>query len=72
LPGDFNLDDVVDAGDFLVWQAGLGMTYRSSDYNLWRANFGRQSAAIWAVPEPATACGALAALWALLAATRRR
>lgn len=74
LPGDFNLDDIVDGGDYLLWQQGLGMTYRSSDLNLWRANFGRAnaaSAATIAVPEPAASLGVLTALSASLLLTRR-
>ena len=58
--GDFNLNGVVDAADYLVWRKGLGTTYSQSDYNVWRANFGRivvsgsGSTAITTVPEPAT------------------
>jgi hypothetical protein len=38
LPGDFNHDATVDAGDYIVWRKIGGS---SNDYNTWRANFGR-------------------------------
>ncbi len=57
LPGDFDLNDVVDATDYIIWRKGLGITYTQSDYNLWRANFGRtlgsSGGSGGAVPEPA-------------------
>jgi hypothetical protein len=52
-----------------LWQQGLGMTYRSSDNNTWRTNFGRvnaQSAAAMAVPEPGSALCVLTAMAAWL------
>ena len=58
--GDFNLNGVVDAADYVVWQKGMGTTYTQSDYNVWRANFGRTavsgsgSAEFASIPEPAT------------------
>jgi hypothetical protein len=75
LPGDFNLDDKVDGRDFLLWQAGLGMTYRQSDLTTWRANMGRVNGAVAAgavVPEPAGAMLALVVLPALVRMTRQR
>ena len=41
LAGDFNLDDVVDAKDYVVWRDNLNQTLSQSDYALWRANFGK-------------------------------
>jgi autotransporter-associated beta strand protein len=53
LPGDFNVDGVVDAGDFIIWQKNVGQpagslpndstgaTIGSSQYQLWMTNFGR-------------------------------
>ena len=41
LAGDFNLDDVVDARDYVVWRSNLNKTFKQSDYNLWRANYGK-------------------------------
>ena len=60
LPGDFNLNGIVDAADFVVWRKGLGATYTQSDYNIWRAHFGQtagsgaNASANAAMPEPAT------------------
>jgi len=54
LPGDFNLDGVVDMQDFAVWRDSLGTVgfdlpadgdrdyhVSEADYDLWQANFGR-------------------------------
>ena len=74
LAGDFNLDDVVDARDYLLWLEGLGATYRHADYNLWRANFGRANAAdaaAMAVPEPAAGICVLTAILTSLGTMRR-
>jgi hypothetical protein len=52
IPGDFNSDGQVDAGDFVTWKKnegtnnalpndnGLGTPIGLSHYDLWRANFG--------------------------------
>jgi autotransporter-associated beta strand protein len=40
LPGDFNLDGIVDAADYTVWRNGLGTLYTTDDYNVWKSNFG--------------------------------
>lgn len=52
LPGDFNSDGKVDAGDYVTWKKnqntnnalandnGLGTPVGTAHYNLWRANFG--------------------------------
>jgi hypothetical protein len=42
LPGDFNLDDVVDTKDYILWRANLNKTLTQSDFNLWRANFAKK------------------------------
>lgn len=71
LPGDFNRDGLVDAGDFTVWRDTFGQTGNTAadanednvvdndDYALWQANFGRIEAfgavGLTQVPEP-TAC----------------
>ncbi|HEY3391921.1 MAG TPA: hypothetical protein VGK58_04400, partial [Lacipirellulaceae bacterium] len=52
-PGDYNLNGMVDAADFIVWRATVGQTgsglaadgdannqIDDADYRLWRANFG--------------------------------
>jgi hypothetical protein len=66
IPGDFNTDGTVDAADYVVWRNGLGTTYTQTDYDAWRANFGRTPAGAAAVanatgaessgnvPEPAS------------------
>ena len=38
LPGDFNGDNVVDAGDYVVWRRTDGTP---ESYEAWRSNFGR-------------------------------
>jgi hypothetical protein len=61
LPGDFNLDGVVDGADYVVWRKGLGTTYTQDDYDVWQANFGQTAGSGSAfgppsqnpVPEPA-------------------
>jgi hypothetical protein len=68
LPGDFNRDGLVDAGDFTVWRDSLGQNgdlaadanednvVDAADYAFWQANFGRNevagAGALAAVPEP--------------------
>jgi subtilisin family serine protease len=37
-PGDFNHDGTVDIADYVVWRNSGGSV---TDYNLWRANYGR-------------------------------
>ena len=53
IPGDFNNNGTVDAGDYDTWRKnkdtsnalandnGLGTPVGSADYNLWSANFGK-------------------------------
>jgi hypothetical protein len=53
LPGDFDNNGKVDAGDYAIWRKnngtsnalandnGLGVPIGSSHYNLWRVNFGK-------------------------------
>jgi fibronectin-binding autotransporter adhesin len=53
LPGDFNSDGKVDAGDYVTWRknngtnhalandGGLGTPIGTAHYNLWRAHFGQ-------------------------------
>jgi hypothetical protein len=82
IPGDFNFDGYVDAADYVVWRKGLGTTYTQSDFDVWRANFGRavpgagagagvgdSGDASTAVPEPSAI---LLAILGLLAALRQR
>lgn len=43
ISGDFNGDDKVDAADYVVWRDGLGADFTQTDYDTWRANFGRSA-----------------------------
>jgi len=56
LPGDFNVDDIVDGFDFLLWQRGGSPNpFSATDLSLWEANFGfvpATAASVTAVPEP--------------------
>lgn len=66
--GDFNLDGVVDQGDYTVWRDSLGSnthlpnettTHGSvtlEDYDTWRSNFGATTHMPATIPEP---CGLL-------------
>jgi hypothetical protein len=68
LSGDFNLDDVVDARDYVIWRANVDKTLSQSNYTQWRVNFGKTitnrpiaaalefegSALAFTIPEPAT------------------
>jgi len=58
LPGDFNRDGQVDAGDYVRWRNGLGAEYTVTDYDTWRDNYGRtagdSAAHAPSTPEPAT------------------
>jgi hypothetical protein len=40
LPGDYNQNGVVDAGDYVVWRKRNGPQV---EYDAWRTNFGRQT-----------------------------
>jgi peptidoglycan hydrolase-like protein with peptidoglycan-binding domain len=61
LAGDFDLNDVVDAADYVVWRNYLGIMYTGSQFNAWRADFGKTrpgalgSGGSSAVPEPGAA-----------------
>jgi hypothetical protein len=78
LPGDFNLDEVVDAADYTMWRNGLGTTYTLADYNVWKTHFGESEAAGAAanefstVPEPAASVSLLVSLAAGAVGRRRR
>jgi hypothetical protein len=56
-PGDYNLDGIVDAADYVVWRKNDGT---QTGYDNWRANFGQTAgsgsdvSATTTVPEPAT------------------
>ena len=40
-PGDYNGDNIVDTGDYIIWQKGFGGTFTMNDYLTWRSNFGK-------------------------------
>jgi T5SS/PEP-CTERM-associated repeat protein len=73
LPGDFNLDGIVDAADYTVWRDGLDTRYGLDDYQDWKDHFGQTIADLpgWAsanplaVPEPTALEMALAELVAV-------
>jgi hypothetical protein len=60
IPGDFDLDGVVGGNDYVVWRKSDGT---QSNYDLWRANYGRAAGSgsgaslggAASIPEPATA-----------------
>lgn len=71
LPGDFNLDGVVDAADYVVWRDLLGEAYSAADFDVWRDNYGRASTALSRVPESRTAIS-VASLLAIGLAVKTR
>lgn len=81
IPGDFNGDGAVNAGDYVVWRSGLGTTYTPGDYEVWRAHFGlalpgfasggsANTAASIGVPEPANLAMLFLAIVAVLSRPR--
>jgi hypothetical protein len=60
VPGDYNADGAVDAGDYVLWRDGSSLIDSIAGYNLWKANFGKSNGsgsggrADFAAPEPAT------------------
>lgn len=78
LPGDFNLDMVVDAADYVVWRKDPGSHGGPAGYDLWRANFGNPSGSGsglsdgGSVPEPAAGLLLVLAAGSLTGWRRRR
>jgi hypothetical protein len=78
LAGDYNNDGKVDAGDYVIWRKGGSPNPNSqTDYDTWRANFGKPPGAGsgslangGSVPEPASVLLVLMGL-AALAGSRR-
>jgi probable HAF family extracellular repeat protein len=68
VPGDFNHDGSVDAGDYVVWRKGLGTTYTQLDYNTWRTHFGQTAGSGAALPSanPLSAAVPEPTAWATL------
>jgi hypothetical protein len=55
LPGDYNVDETVNAADYVVWREKIRT---STAFTAWRGNFGSSPSAIGggtSIPEPATA-----------------
>src|SRR4029078_9829883 len=77
LPGDYNHNGVVYAGDYVLWRKTPG-SYGGDPggYNTWRANFGNTpgsgSLAIGTVPEPAAIALQLGWLFALTWRVRKQ
>lgn len=82
---DFNEDDDVDGVDFLAWQQGFGGPgnlaagdanddgqVNGADFEVWKQQFGEPVGGVTAVPEPAFSAIAMAGLFALPLASRRR
>jgi autotransporter-associated beta strand protein len=80
VPGDYNNNGVVDAGDYVVWRKGGPLAHdftpgvQASDYDFWRSRFGANTnpgagsgLTSSAVPEPSAVAlaGALLSLLAL-------
>lgn len=87
LPGDFNGDGKVDAGDYATWRKNEiantplandnGVGNQSARYNLWRANFGSPPGSGselvgTAIPEPGTLLLALSGVLSACLGRRRR
>jgi hypothetical protein len=56
IAGDYNLNGVVDAADYVAWRKGLGTAFTQANHDVWRAHFGQadgsSSAAIANTPFP--------------------
>lgn len=74
IPGDFDRNGIVDAGDYVVWRKGHGTAYNAMAYADWLAHFGQSSAGSGGggtVPEPGNMCLLLTAV-AISVRGRRR
>jgi hypothetical protein len=75
LPGDYSGNGIVDAADYAVWRDWLGTTYKQSDYDVWKANFGNSLSGSggldMVVPEPASLSLVLLTGWMAAIARRR-
>ena len=85
VPGDYNNNGVVDAGDYVVWRKGGTLqnevdtpgTVNAADYTAWRARFGNTSGSgsglsAAAVPEPHVLVLTLGALMGTFFVHRKR
>jgi hypothetical protein len=83
-PGDYNSNGFVDAADYAVWRKNVGTTtplpndptggtIGTTQYNTWRANFGKtggSGTSLLSVPEPITATPGLVLFGMSLVARR--
>jgi hypothetical protein len=73
MPGDFDGNGVVDAGDYVVWRKGFGTTFNNAAYDDWLAHFGQSltgGGGNATVPEP-TGVSLLLVGLSMLASRRR-
>lgn len=61
VPGDFNVDGIVDAADYSVWRDKSGSVYTAEDYGTWRTNFGTASISLLGTSIDVGKSGATAA-----------
>ncbi len=85
VPGDYNNDGIVNAGDYIVFRNNEGTTNEipnrdpslvgqaisDADYQFWRQNYGNSLSALDAVPEPSAVALVLAASCILFTGRRR-
>jgi hypothetical protein len=70
LPGDFNHDNAVDAGDYVLLSKGMGSTHDYGDYIDWQSHFGQTGSGAGnapGVPEPSAAATFILAAAAMAA-----
>jgi hypothetical protein len=76
LAGDYNVNGVVDAADYVVWRESPGSFGQAPGYNVWRNNFRRTAAGLGSslitVPEPGSAALLLTVLFTATGAFARR
>jgi len=72
--GDFDMNNVVNGTDFLIWQREFGGSLDGDDFNAWKTHFGSTVAtgAASPAPEPASSVLALAGLLSARAARRSK
>jgi hypothetical protein len=75
IPGDFNDDGTVDAGDYVLWRKNPS-SFPADAYATWRSHFGQTGGSgSWsgtAIPEPVSLTLLLPAAAGLLITPRRR
>jgi hypothetical protein len=84
LPGDYNVDGIVNTGDYVVWRTMLGATLAArgsgadgnfdgqvteADYDVWQEHFGQTL--FGTIPEPSTICAAIVGWLASMCITSR-